>query len=158
MDSYSHFNTDPHMYSGIEVNVGSKKEIRIEIQMVTDFYSTIHTVLLRFLGAGHLKNRLDRPSTTDLKGSECGDFMDGGHTLRRRGDFTTSCFHFTATSRNSNGRRGWRLESKLHLCRERKTGRRDATFCGSHRPKIAGLGESLTPLPATSIHLDRERN
>ena len=49
--SYSHFNTDSHMYSGIGTNAEPKKEIRIELQVLTDSYTTIGTILLRFLGA-----------------------------------------------------------------------------------------------------------
>jgi hypothetical protein len=40
------------MYSHIEVNADPKKEISIELQMITDFFAPIHIDLLRFLGDG----------------------------------------------------------------------------------------------------------
>ncbi len=91
------------MYSGIGINAEPKKEIRIELQIVTGFYSMMRTILLRLWmrnggksGGGAMHGDF-RDSAEDVRS------IYGEHTFCRRGDFTTSCFHFTATSGNTTG-------------------------------------------------------
>ncbi len=150
------------MYSGIEVNVGSKKEIRIESQLVTGFYSMIHSVLLRFLGAEHWKSRLNRSSATDFAdGGVYGDFVGGWHTLCRQGLYDL-LLPLRCRKRQQQRTAGVVVGKRITFV----SGAGNRTMrCAVLRlapteipDEIAGLGESLTPLPATSIHLYRERN
>jgi hypothetical protein len=88
-DFHAGIDADSIVYVGIEVYVDANKEIRIDTQVVTDFYSPIHTVFRRFQGVEQGQNRLGgqcEVSATDFTdGGGCVGLVSVGHTLRRPG-------------------------------------------------------------------------
>lgn len=149
---YSHFDTDLVMYSRVGVNADPKKEIRIESQLVTGFYSMIRAILLRFWGAGHWKNRLNRSSATDFAdGGGCGDCMNGGHTLCRQG-LCDLLLPLHCHKRQQQRPAGVAIGKQVTFVSGAGNGVAEREILRLAPTEISGFGESLTPLPATSIH------